>query len=397
MMYDESLERAIISAMEHDEQSKAIYKSLLEEKHFQTKHKSDFVNLLQGKKVDADIRDMVIQNHEFYAQTLKDMYVRKNIHAMCLTIADKIQREDAFDEAIADIQGLQNATAANDSHRGLTITEIEARQDVLKSFEKLETDFDFLDFYDYCGNHKGQTEVIFGHTKHGKTAYAIYRAAGFLKAGYKGLYITMEDTHTKIKDKFTAQLGDGDYKDRIWVSDRSIGTKDLDDVCKFMRYHKVVDDIDFCVIDYVQRIPVKGLSSRDETMKVHEASNRITDLANELDLMVMLLAQPHRIEKIRKGYNMFPEVYDLHGSSAIEKDAFVATSVFRPNQLEELCIYDSYGEIKNIKAPDGSTPMHKNTVYVRQKLNREGERSGRWLQLIHTDNGLTEPTYFTGY
>lgn len=394
MMHDAQLERGIISAMVHDDQSLKIYQSLLDKRHFyDKKNRADFLAVQEGAMVEADIRDMVIENHEYYAQSLKEMQLKRMIYDSCGVLLTDIQNGKGLDEVLPKIHKLQDASSLDTNHKGLSIAEIEERQEHTRTFDPIFNSYDFGDFYEHAGCFKGQTEVIFGHPKHGKTAYAIYRAAGFLEAGNKGLYITMEDTHIKIKNKFEQQLGPNhSYKHNLFISDRSIGTKDLDDVCKFLRYHKVVDNIDFAVVDYIQRIPVKGLGANDEVARVVEASNRITDLANELDMLILLLAQPHRIDKGRRDYQMFPEVHDLHGSSAIEKDAFVATSIFRPNQVDSLCNFNHANELLDVTSPSGGK-INRNSIFARQRLNREDEKSTKWMQLIHTDHGLRKPAY----
>ena len=389
MIYDTDIERTILATMEYDEQSRQIYLSMLQVHHFYSEeNQTAFKNISQGIPANCDMRDMMTANHEYYATVLKEMHLKRIIMQGCSDINREINSEASLDEIIPKVESLQKDVVMDIIQKGMTITEIEELQQEHKSFQKLETKYDYEDFYTDAGSHKGQTEVIFGHPKHGKTVYAINRVCGYLEAGYKGLFITMEDTHLKIMHRIGQQLGhDHQFKDNIILADRSLGAKNLDDIITFLRYHKIADDIDFACVDYIQRIPVKGLSARDEVQKVIEVSNRMTDLANELDLFMILLAQPHRIEKHRQGWNTFPQVEDLYGSGAIEKDAFVATSVFRPNQIENLCNYDHNGEVMTINDWNNER-QHKNSVYVKQRLNRESERSSKVLHLVHGDNGL---------
>lgn len=389
MMYDDHLERGILSAMQYDEQSRAIYLQLLRSEHFSQANQRAFQRYHDGEENEQlDIRDALTGNHEYYAVALSEQWTKRQIFDGCGRIAKEIKAGAGLDEIIPAVESLQRDYSLESTGRGLTLRQVDALQEEDRSFQPMNTSYDYQGMYDHAGSHKGQTEVIFGHPKHGKTVYAVHRAAGYLKAGYRGLYVTMEDTYIRIRKRIGSQLGnDTPYLDKMILADRSIGTRTLDDIVTFLRYHKIVDSIDFAVIDYLQRVPVKGLSTRDEVAKVIEVSNRITDLANELDLLVLLLAQPHRIEKTRTGWNQFPDVADLYGSSAIEKDAFVATAVFRPNQVETLCNYDHTGRILSVRDWEGHT-VDANSVYVRQRLNREAERCTPILHLVHSDRGL---------
>ena len=394
MMHDIDLERGILSAMQYDERSRAIYLQLVKPQHFSSRdHQQMFQRFRDGNENNGlDIRNMLPSNEDYYATALTELWIKRQIFRGCGDIAREIQAGAGLDIVVPAVEALQRDYSLESTGKGLTLRQIDELQDEHRSFQRMATEHDYQGMYDEAGSHKGQTEVIFGHPKHGKSVYAIYRACGYLKAGYRGLYITMEDTYIKIRQRLGQQLGDDTpYLDSMILADRSLGTRNLDDVTTFLRYHKIVDKIDFAVIDYLQRIPVKGLSARDEVQKVMEVSNRLTDLANELDLLVLLLAQPHRIEKTRTGWAQFPDVSDLYGSSAIEKDAFLATAVFRPNQVETLCNFDNTtGRILSIRNWDGHS-VNPNSVYVRQRLNREGERCRAVLHLIHTNEGLIKP------
>ena len=388
MTHDTNLERGILAQMECDEQSRHIYLSMLKAHHFSGANQEKFVNIEKGIPEQTDIIDSIPGNHEYYAGVLKELYLKRVIQERISKIGHSITSGVGLDEIIPEIETLQKDTALEGLLKGLTITEIEDRKEEHRQFERLDSTDDYGGFYAEAGNSKGQTEVIFGHPKHGKTVYAVHRVCGFLQKGYKGLFITMEDTHLKIMHRIGQQLGhDHPYKDNIILADRSLGAKNLDDISMLLRYHKIVDDIDFAVLDYMQRVPVKGLSSKDDTAKVIEVSNRMTDMANELDLLMLNLAQPHRIEKHRQGWSAFPQVEDLYGSGAIEKDAFVATSVFRPNQIEKLCNFDSYGNVIGVRDWN-ENEVDRNSVFVKQRLNREAERCSEILQFVHTDNGL---------
>ncbi len=388
MIFDYDLERSIIATMAHDGYSRDIFANILSQEHFyHPEFQVAYEKILNKHPIEADIRDSIPYNQEYYAYSLKEMHRRRVIKEKATRLLSCVDADDMSDIE-AQIDTLQADILADRDNQPLTITEIEKIETEKGTFTKLEHGFDYLGFYDKAGSHKGQTEVIFGHPKHGKTVYSVHRCCEYLKKGYKGLYITLESTFVDIKNKFNTQLtGKPDFKDHIFIADRSTGAKDLHSIISMIKSTKIRHNIDFVAVDYIQRVSVKGLSPKEDVLKVMEVSNRLTDLANEYNLLLLLLAQPHRIDKMRRKWGAMPEVFDLYGSGAIEKDAFVATAVFRPIIMDDLVIRDKNGYIESVLDWTGN-PQNKNSVFVCQKLNREAERVSSLLHLIHTDTGL---------
>ena len=392
MIHDIELERSIIATVNHDSYSKEIIANIVRPEYFyHPSYRKQYEDVLQGIPVECDIRESMPYNQEYYALALKEMHRRREVIKQAGLIQSMAESDDMGDIE-AKIEELQADLISESNNNPLTISEIEAIENEKGVFTKLECDFDYNGFYDKAGSHKGQTEVIFGHPKHGKTSYCIHRCCEYLKKGYKGLYITMEASYIDIKNKILAQLGSNtDFRDNVLIADRSLGARELQTITNMIKSSKIRHNLDFVAVDYLQRIPVKGLSPKDEVQRVMEVSNRLTDIANEYNLFLFLLAQPHRIDKMRRGWNTMPEVYNLYGSGAIEKDAFVATAVFRPGLIEELMVRDGNGYVVN--ALDFmNNPVHVNSVYACQKINRESERVSHLLHMVHTDNGLSRET-----
>jgi len=321
---------------------------------------------------------------------IKDKATRRNLdHSL------KLVHPMIFDNAVetgkitAKIEESQHHALQQSAIPGLTPQQIYERDQDRPKFERLKIGVPFFDhtFYATAGSHKGSTEVVIGHTKHGKTRYAKLRAALYAQQGYKGLYFTAEDTDSSVQQDIWRLLDDPEDAENIIIVDKSQGVTDLDKLINAIRYWDAKIGLDFVVVDYLQRIPVRDVPYGEEGTRIIHCSNRLTDLAVELALFVMNLAQPHRLEKTRRGWNAEPEVHDIYGSSAIEKDAYMVTSVFRPVLIKELRNTDHTGSTSTIQGPDGNN-ADKNSVYIRQKINRNDELYTQHFQFIDTDNGL---------
>lgn len=296
-------------------------------------------------------------------------------------------------EHLSTLERITSDNLRTASVPGLTASQIRDRDADRPRYEKMRLGIPFFDeeFYQHYGSHKGTTELIFGETKHGKSYLAQWKAAKYLDQGYKGLYVTMEDIDRSIADRVEKQM-ESDAIDNLVIVDQGQGCSNLHDIINISRYWNAVESIDFVVVDYLQRIPVEGIDYSDERNRIVSCTNFLTNLATSEDLFLILLAQVSRdAVKYRSGWDQEPRVSDIYGSSAIEKDAFFAMNVFRPNRVEKLCNYDRYtGELTGVVGPNEDT-VHRNSVYVRQKLVREGELYRPYVRFVHTGEGLHIP------
>lgn len=327
---------------------------------------------------------------DYYIEQLKERAFRRNVVRKA-TLAIQQAQSDSTDlsELIETVGQLENESTTSLEMPGLTPSEIQERDANMPEADRLTIGVPYFDHVMYTngGSHKGTTEVIFGETKHGKSQYAMWRTAQYLKQGYNGVFIIVENTDRSIAKDLTVYMRDHkNMLDKIRIADRRQGISDLNSVVNTVRYWKAKADIDFFVVDYIQRIPVKGTGPKDSHARITAASNRLTDLAQETDTFGMLLAQPHRMEKHRKGWQRQVRVSDLDGASAIEKDAFCGTSVFRPLREKSLWINGMDGELA-VTGPD-QMEAPKNSVYIQQQIIRAGELCTGYYRFEHTNLGL---------
>lgn len=297
-------------------------------------------------------------------------------------------------EHLATLERIKEENLLTATVPGLTASQIRKRDADRPRYEKINMGLPFFDneFYRHYGSHKGTTEVIFGETKHGKSYVAQWKVAQYLDQGYKGIYITMEDIDRSIMERVEKQMKRPELIENLIIVDQGQGCSNLHDIINITKYWNAVIGLDFGVADYLQRIPVQGIDYSDEKNRIVTCTNFLTNLATTEDMFLMLLAQISRdAVKYRKKWNQEPEVSDIYGSSAIEKDAFFALNVFRPNRVEDLCKYDyQTGELTGVYGPNDDI-VHKNSVYVRQKLVREGELYRPYFRFVHTNEGLHIP------
>lgn len=321
-------------------------------------------------------------------EQIKSRTASRKLSDNLLPILNKIRNKPERPEShIADLQAITSDNLEKISVPGLTRSEIIHRDKNKPRYQKLSLGDRFMDheFYDKAGNHKGQLEVEFGITKHGKTYYAAWKAASYLNQGYRGLYHTHEARDRDIVDRVGGDVHP-DYQDNLIYSDTAQGCTDLESLLSTIRYHNAVTGLDFVIVDYTQIIPSRTIDYHKSVQRVEYVIRSLTDLAKNEDIFVIALAQPHQISDSRHGWQRRPQVKDLHGSTQIQKDCFCATSIFRPVEVEELQIWEG-DRLLGVKDYDGNQ-HEKNAVFIKQELNREAEKYHRFVKFLHTDKGL---------
>lgn len=293
--------------------------------------------------------------------------------------------------------GLENVAHKNvDAIKipGMTYSEIKARDEMKEEAEQLYTGVKFFDhvFFKDDGSRRGTITVPGGDTGHGKTFFAVWLTARYLEQGYKGVFCIRESRDSKIIDRVYENLRDKDKVENLIVADVQQGLGSLGDITSTIKYWNARCGIDFFVADHLRIIPVKGLNEWEENKRITTCVNRFMYLAQEVDAFGLPLSQVNR-ETLRgsRGWDKMPQLHNLYGSSAIEQAASMAISIFRPKEVEEL--HESYkdGELRAIKGPsydDDRETYDKNSVFIRQIKNREGERYHKAVRFVHTDNGL---------
>jgi len=245
-----------------------------------------------------------------------------------------------------------------------------------------EADLDML-YWDN-GSHKRTTEVCVAYSKTGKSNYACYRTALYLKQGYRGAYFTFEGGREMIYDFMKPHI---QRSDDLFIID---SCRDLDQTIAKIWELKIAENIDFVVIDYLQRIPVAGLSQHQELERIVNISPALTSICHQENIFGLILAQPNRPPREKKGWQNFPTTDSIYGSTQIEKDAYIISALFRPAQFSGLVYRNSSLKADAVQMYDG-TLAHYHTVSLRVLKQRKGVVQMKTVNMVHTDDGLHIP------
>jgi replicative DNA helicase len=189
--------------------------------------------------------------------------------------------------------------------------------------------------------------VTDGYTLTHNTQYALglMRNAS-IRNNYKGLFISCEMDEVQVMKRIMSvdsgipgyhikrgQLERNELlrfekaRQRIKNSNLKIkaGSFTISDVISMVYKLKYSEGLDYVVIDYIQKITSPGAQNR--TNEVGDVSRRLKDMANELKIPVIALAQLSRAVESRTDKK--PMLSDLRESGDIEQDADIVMFLYR--------------------------------------------------------------------
>jgi replicative DNA helicase len=187
----------------------------------------------------------------------------------------------------------------------------------------------------------------------GKTQFAL----GIIKAASirnkkKGLFISCEMDEVQVMKRIIAvDSGVSGYSIKRGRLDRSeilkfersqqrikdapfkivAGSFTISDVLSMVYKLKHSEGLDYVIIDYIQKIQSPGAQNR--TNEVGDVSRKLKDMANDLKIPVVALAQLSRAVEHRTDRK--PILSDLRESGDIEQDADIVTFLYRPSYYME--------------------------------------------------------------
>lgn len=324
---------------------------------------------------------------DYFISIIKERSVaRKLIVSASSVVADAYNPEvNAYDTA--ERMELDAIAISTDSVKDKTIA-MKSGEDIYK--EMLDTPdvgriFTGNSYYDNVyylkgGSRRGQLEYVLAITGHGKTQYLAYLCAMYARNGNNVEWFQFEDSKYSTVELFLPY--GSDVLKKIHITDEC---RNIQQVEKVLRRRKNQHDI--VVVDYIQA--VSSLGKKDIRERVSDVSERLRDMAKDYNCYVMGASQVGR-DKTRGGYKAFPSLQDAKESGQVEQDAFVVTSVFRPNMVDEL--RSGVGVITNIT---GEEQIPDNALYYRNLKNRKQKVLYKPNLLWHTVNGLTDTETIT--
>lgn len=196
----------------------------------------------------------------------------------------------------------------------------------------------------------GQLYVVAGRPGMGKSAFGVNIATNVALGGKKVLYITMEDVRKFVVRRMLARFADIDLHDLtlrnvrspeqwkritdamtrlnqqhpLWLEDSGGLTSSA--VAQIAAAHRAIHGLDLLVVDHLSEYADTGES---ETSITTRAAQRTRDVAKELSIPVILLAQLNR--KVEERPNKRPMLPDLRQSGAIEQVARNVWFLYRPS------------------------------------------------------------------
>ena len=197
------------------------------------------------------------------------------------------------------------------------------------------------------GMHPTNFIIIAARPAMGKTQYALgmMRHAS-IKNNEIGLFISCEMDEVQVMKRIIAvdsgipgyNIKRGNLKtDEVMRYEKSrkriidsnlrivAGSFTISDVLSLIYKMKHSEGLDYVVVDYIQKISSPGAQNR--TNEVGDVSRRLKDLANELKIPIVALAQLSRAVEHRNDKK--PMLSDLRESGDIEQDADIVMFLYR--------------------------------------------------------------------
>lgn len=196
-----------------------------------------------------------------------------------------------------------------------------------------------------CGMRGGHMVVVAGRPGTGKTTLAMNIAENIGGLGIPSLIFSLEMSSKELTRRMLSSVGKvplsvidtgkienhgaqitagaGKIKELpVYVCDR--GGMNINQIRSIAKFQKRANKIEMVVIDYIGLIRASGSKTSNRTQELGEISRQCKEMAKELNIPVIVLAQLNReIDKTERD----PRLSDLRDSGEIEQDADVVAFV----------------------------------------------------------------------
>lgn len=326
-------------------------------------------------------------NAVFYAQKVKDLSIRRQLRVLCLTYAETVKdrgkdADDILHDAetgmlgISENVGVDYVAAKDLIHPA--IERLEARYKQQGEYTGIPSGLGAIDKV-LNGFQPSEVIVVGARASIGKTAFGLTiagNAASRVPVGFFSLEQSegqlMErlfsmfgniNSH-KIKTGFMSQddfnnihsAGEYIYNSRLFFYDKPSAS--MVDIKAKARRMKMKEHIELLVLDYI------GLIKNDYDVPRHEqiskTSKAIKELARELNIPIIVLAQLNRLAEGKK-----PSLSELKESGALEEDADVVILLHRDRSDESIVARTEANILKNRNGETGDTVIGFNRQFMR--------------------------------
>jgi len=380
------------------EEKYEIDKNLIQS-HFKTHYNSDAFKYTNA--INKAINFSKPSNIEEYCQELQAFTYRRDLVDKADELKMKAMDMTAPEEELyKKTEELQEAEFRTNPDIARTSSQI--KEEAKDQEPQLETGLKEWDnwFYEKGGRGLGTTELIFGRPGHGKTYYLFRKEGQLAINGSVGLHFHLEDTDVEAASRIDAVVPPEEYhkqNDNILVITEH---RYLHDIIKDIRYYSYKYDTDWVAVDHMGRVKVYGYSARDKNAAMIETSNQLTDACEQLNVHGMFTVQPNKSYKGRKGWDNLLREEDLKGASEIFEDAFVVSTLMRPNIYPELRKSgmreqsDGNMEEEHWVEMKGGGEAPYNSVFLTQIKNRRQALDDDFLHMIQDGDQLVTEREF---
>ncbi len=411
-------EKAVLGAILSDADSLTLIEGVLETRHFfLDSHQKIYASILEvsagGESADIvtvaeklrqnKVKELgpaylieltencpVAQNLEHYARIVRNHYYRRSVIRVCQDVISRAEayegRIEGFIESVEkqflqisseyDRKGILQADVVLES----TIEEIQKKLESDGSITGVPTGFNDLDQIT-GGMQPSDLIILAARPGMGKTAFVLNLATNAAFAGKKVAVFTLEMSKEQLMARVlsavsrvdSSRLRKGDLSDeeqdrlmegarRIYEKKECLGIDETPGISlmelrsRCRRYHKEFG-LDMIIIDYLQLMTAGDGRSESREREISEISMGLKNLAKELRVPVMALAQLNRGPDSRPDKR--PKISDLRESGSMEQDADMILFIYRDEYYNPSSELAGIAELLIAKNRHGSTKSIK--------------------------------------
>lgn len=290
-----------------------------------------------------------VTNLQKYLDGLKEIYQSQKIRQILTTTLASIEAGDSLIDSLGELMQSTLAEISSES-RNYNATIKQAMGSFIDNLEQafdardsgglgLKTGISHLDRV-LGGMHPSDLIVVGARPAVGKTAFGLSVLLNLAKAGKRVGIVSTEMAARQLMLRITsansgiagAALRDADLQDGDWPSITAAINRvahlnfrifdkpnvTIADVALQTKAWAIDGGLDFVVVDYLTRVkPIK--SSGNQTLDVGEVATGLKNIARQIDIPVMALAQLNRSSTKRADKR--PNMADLRDSGVIEQEA----------------------------------------------------------------------------
>ncbi len=203
------------------------------------------------------------------------------------------------------------------------------------------------------GVQRGELFILAGRPGSGKTATGLCMARNMARAGYRGIFYSLEMGDVSLSQRMLTdeafnyekvayvRLRSGSFNEKQFTALRDAGIRlqnlplrieqqprvTMGQLAARARQEKRRKGLDFFVVDYLGLMEASGRYKGNKTNEIGELTAGLRGLAKELDCAALVLCQLSRGVEGREDKR--PNMGDLRDSGNIEQDADVIVMVYR--------------------------------------------------------------------